>query len=799
MNTFRRLILPLCMLVAVAGGISFANAQTSFNSVELDGYAWSSNIGWISMNCKTGGPNQVDICGVSNYNVSIDSSGDLVGYAWSDNIGWLKFGGLSGTPGNDGNAHYDSATGEITGFAQFCSGRVGRGNYFDINNNCGGSDRTDGWDGWLSLGGKGSYGITVSTSGIFYGQAWGDVNVGWVDFSGVRLVTAPTGPETLRLSVGAVDPASAVYIYTETFNTNPLPSSSDPATITVLDGMNLKYTYQTQGVKSCDTTGTYPASNIALPYSTSIAFSLTPGRKIITVTCETDTGATLVKSAIVDVKDEGVMVVPNGLQNPQPGQTLQTHQTLRYYSVGTVPGSCTLRSYKPSSNWPQPHNPTPGSGNGVVDWNPGVAVKYTSGLARGNQTVARPSTASKYLIDCVGSTSGKLLYSFFDLGQMESAGLILTATPTVLDPAFPKTVNVGGAVDLDWVQDFTNSSTSVTLSSCVGTAELLKPGSPATPVSVPGWTNIPVLPSPQWTFSNVPVSYVSGTTTVPVPAGQSLRYIITCTSNLGQVVSADDTIDVKTAGPVDLDLKIKRSSDPSYFGNVISINSGTSSPQIDLTWVTSDTIQFSGNACVSGASSLVPSKPPVLMIAPGTPGLALPTPGWMSSPTNNKVAPGSTDGSPNEVQNLPLLLAPPGTVFEYWISCTDINNQIHTAWARVNIQLPPPPPVPTASLQLLSCSVDNSVVPAVTNTTVGWSSTNTSSCLIPSNVPTSWTGTPTAGPTSGSSDHSFITPSFTFSIICDGDDGSQPSAAMTVNGDCSVANTGPKKPIFEEF
>src|SRR3989344_6003814 len=56
----------------------------------LTGYAWSSNIGWISFRgtAKNGFP----------YGVVLEDDKDLTGYAWSSNIGWVKFGGNSGCP-----------------------------------------------------------------------------------------------------------------------------------------------------------------------------------------------------------------------------------------------------------------------------------------------------------------------------------------------------------------------------------------------------------------------------------------------------------------------------------------------------------------------------------------------------------------------------------------------------------------------------------------------------------------------------------------------------------------------------
>jgi hypothetical protein len=39
---------------------------------ELEGYAYSEYYGWFSFNCKTGGVNGANICGTSNYKVTVD-------------------------------------------------------------------------------------------------------------------------------------------------------------------------------------------------------------------------------------------------------------------------------------------------------------------------------------------------------------------------------------------------------------------------------------------------------------------------------------------------------------------------------------------------------------------------------------------------------------------------------------------------------------------------------------------------------------------------------------------------------
>ncbi len=150
--------------------ISQADTTRSFS-----GYAWSSTIGWIDMS-----------------QVTVSSTGLVSGYGWSPNIGWIKFGGLSGFPTGGGtlgvNAILSGNT--FTGWARACSGTV--------NKDCNSADRTDGWDGWISLGGTG-YGVSLSTPGVtstpLIGYAWGATNIGWIDMSGASLTnnTCPAG------------------------------------------------------------------------------------------------------------------------------------------------------------------------------------------------------------------------------------------------------------------------------------------------------------------------------------------------------------------------------------------------------------------------------------------------------------------------------------------------------------------------------------------------------------------------------------------------------------------------------
>ncbi len=141
------------------------------NGGNVTGWAWSDTIGWISLNSG-----DADTCSSYTYGLSIDSSDNITGYAWSENIGWIKFGGLSSFPSGSGtvasNARVQGST--VFGWARACAGTV-PGDCSSM------TSRTDGWDGWISLSGTG-YGVTANGSGLL-GYAWGDTNVGWIDFS----------------------------------------------------------------------------------------------------------------------------------------------------------------------------------------------------------------------------------------------------------------------------------------------------------------------------------------------------------------------------------------------------------------------------------------------------------------------------------------------------------------------------------------------------------------------------------------------------------------------------------------
>lgn len=183
----------------------------------MTGYAWSDTIGWISFN-------NLNVGDAVDYGVNIDASGNFSGYAWSDNIGWVSFNSseLTGCPGGYGACapHLDWTTGAVSGWARACAGTA--------NGNCSTStSRTDGWDGWILLGGfPGDLAVDITT-GDFSGYAWGSDVVGWISFSsinegdpvgyGVKVGALPTPFVTLTASPNPVDHGN---ITTLTWNSN---------------------------------------------------------------------------------------------------------------------------------------------------------------------------------------------------------------------------------------------------------------------------------------------------------------------------------------------------------------------------------------------------------------------------------------------------------------------------------------------------------------------------------------------------------------------------------------------------
>ncbi len=134
-------------------------------ATNLNGYAWSGNIGWISFNGTT-----VD-----------DITADLRGFAWSEHIGWIKLNPKGPYPASPHfSSRIISPNKIIKGWARACAGAA--------NADCSGGAGANagGWDGWIKFSGT-NYSVNEAgdaASGCYLsGYAWGADNIGWIKFS----------------------------------------------------------------------------------------------------------------------------------------------------------------------------------------------------------------------------------------------------------------------------------------------------------------------------------------------------------------------------------------------------------------------------------------------------------------------------------------------------------------------------------------------------------------------------------------------------------------------------------------
>jgi hypothetical protein len=203
--SIRRTALVLFLLTVV---ISFSpafdkSAKAVVTPGDLHGYAWSMGIGWIGLNCAEGSATLTDACATSNYKVTVSNTGAMFGFAWSPSVGWIAF-QPSWTSSCGTAASLDTTTGVMSGWAKAINAASGL------------------YDGCIKLKSTGSdpaFGITynpasVATStfgpGIPFNSgsyAWGDLNLGWIDFSKATFNATST---TVDIKINILDGAGAV-------------------------------------------------------------------------------------------------------------------------------------------------------------------------------------------------------------------------------------------------------------------------------------------------------------------------------------------------------------------------------------------------------------------------------------------------------------------------------------------------------------------------------------------------------------------------------------------------------------
>lgn len=228
-STIGLLTLSVCILALIgvtqitqqkAGAQVFDGTSTSGNMM---GFAWSGinddveselegGSGWLSFNCENDGFG----CGTATYGVTVNLDensndfGDLDGYAWSTTLGWLSFvdsnSSVCGSPAAFIDVA-DASGGEapIKGWARFTV--AGNDPY---------------WDGCVKFD-NGSLGeVTVDMqSGQVSGSAWGSNLVSWLSFDcpGCNVFITTDDiivPEIAQVTIGANPEIVSLNITTQT-------------------------------------------------------------------------------------------------------------------------------------------------------------------------------------------------------------------------------------------------------------------------------------------------------------------------------------------------------------------------------------------------------------------------------------------------------------------------------------------------------------------------------------------------------------------------------------------------------
>lgn len=231
----------IALMLAVA--LLMPAPATAAGGGNMFGYLWSSNIGWVSLNCNQKAIGGVDSCASSNYYVNMASSststvGVFSGYAWSPNIGWISFN--AGDVASCGaQAKLDLVTNKMSGWAKVLS-----------------------WGGCISFSSTSpSYGAVYNPNlsiNNLTGFAWGSTNVGWLGFTHATLNIAD-----VDLTVNGAD-------------TWALPATGGP--------VNLAWTTHGTGTGVCTATGDWTGSKASVGGTQSVTIPGNAGSTVITKT-----------------------------------------------------------------------------------------------------------------------------------------------------------------------------------------------------------------------------------------------------------------------------------------------------------------------------------------------------------------------------------------------------------------------------------------------------------------------------------------------------------------------------------
>lgn len=220
--------------------------KISMNSIDCDvnGNGFSDVYPAVNPDCPAFGS------AYANYGVNVpESGGTVTGYAWSGNMGYIDFepqvhcgsaylaaSCLNPEDGGPGGVNYDSATGNLTGWARFTGIAAESA-----------SGNSGNWEGWIKMAG------VKLVGGVFSGYGWngetvgtganGAEGLGWIDFSKASLL-----PSNLKICINSCDSGMLI-------------AKNSSRTMAVGNSLNLKACFNASA--NCDTaTGDITASAI---------------------------------------------------------------------------------------------------------------------------------------------------------------------------------------------------------------------------------------------------------------------------------------------------------------------------------------------------------------------------------------------------------------------------------------------------------------------------------------------------------------------------------------------------------
>ncbi|HEY4510677.1 MAG TPA: hypothetical protein VJJ73_02475 [Candidatus Paceibacterota bacterium] len=305
-------------------------AAEAGNSVSLNGWAWSPNIGWISFNCANESK-----CPTSDYVVNWDDeSGNLSGYAWSGNVGWISFENtdVQGCPNSPCGPKLDKNTGIMSGWARALA-------------------NGGGWDGWVNLNCgnvpglcaasdyKGQIVPAPASGGVDF-KNWifgrGDV-LGWISFN--CLNSGVCGDSNYKVSLTPTNPPSVIF----TVAPNPI-NYNGVATLT----------WSATNALSCTSPDGSFNPGGAVSGSVSTGNVTTYPTKTYTIRC-TGLGGSIDASVVLNVRYEFTLNPPNPISVTIVGgaSAKSSNTTIRVTPIGGFNQPITLTAVQSTDLPPQ--------------------------------------------------------------------------------------------------------------------------------------------------------------------------------------------------------------------------------------------------------------------------------------------------------------------------------------------------------------------------------------------------------------------------------------------------------------